>query len=132
MEQVEEEEDEGQVKNNDAVDDISDGEEDEAGTSTAKKRDLAIRNQTQSSVAVSRPTEIAPKSANTISAQSGDPLEEKARKVPDSAIKKYWQGIEDLRKAPRGKILPFLLVPLFSFIFPYTPCFPPSPPFLIA
>lgn len=31
-----------------------------------------------------------------------DPVEEKARKVSDAAVKRYWREKEDERKAPRG------------------------------
>lgn len=49
--------------------------------------------------------------------EAADPAEEKARKVSDAAVKRYWRAKEEERKAPRG-ILPCLL---FSFLSHHLP-----------
>lgn len=75
----------------------------------AEQRDLAIRKQQQQQQqqTLSQPQQQPePKSAHALPKVAdnnvSDPTEEKARKVSDAAIKKYWHAIEDQRKAPRG------------------------------
>lgn len=80
----------------------------------AEQRDLAIRKQQ----ILSQLQQPEPKSAHALPKDHGDdvpdPTDEKARKVSDAAIKKYWQAVEDQRKAPRGT---FTQSP-FPFLFP--------------
>ena len=74
---------------------------DAAKSPGAEQRDLAIRKQAQTR-AVPQLSEKVPKSANALQKDAADPIEEKARQVSDATVKEYWQGIEEVRKAPRG------------------------------
>ena len=48
-----------------------------------------------------------------------DEIDEKARKVPDAQIKRYWRAKEEERKAPRGKYFPFFTTTLSSVLLLY-------------
>ncbi|KAL8941597.1 MAG: hypothetical protein Q9216_002148 [Gyalolechia sp. 2 TL-2023] len=96
-----------QVKGLTARDGAKEGEEEEEGDEgTVKNRDLLA-------VGVSREEEVNEKKEKAIAIRETmskkeeeegiivDPLEEKAKKVPDSAVKRYWREKEAERKAPR-------------------------------
>ncbi|KAL9608349.1 MAG: hypothetical protein Q9167_006821, partial [Letrouitia subvulpina] len=110
--EIEEKEEKGTVKREDVLPEAESAAAAAAGEKNsipesktlAQGREIAIREAN----ANAKQQQQAQENEDEDRDRPRDEAEEKARKVSEAAVRRYWQAEEEGRKAPRGTVLTFL------------------------